>query len=158
MAEVSKPDIEIVRCDAAKAEAAAGLLLAFFREEGFAGSADMIAAHLAAMLADEDCWVALARREGSFVGIVTVTTMRDIEHGRLAEIGDLYVRPRERGAGIARALMASAIAWCREAGCRAVLATIAASGESETAALIGFYRARGFLLTDRRIAKLDLSQ
>ena len=44
--------------------------------------------------ADPYHWIALAWRDGTTVGVVTVTTMLYVEWGRLGEIGDLYVLPK----------------------------------------------------------------
>jgi len=48
--------------------------------------------------ADPYHWIALAWRDGTTVGVVTVTTMLYVEWGRLGEIGDLYVLPKARRA------------------------------------------------------------
>ena len=152
---MSDAGLSIVECNAVTERHALDLLIRFFREEGFEGSDAMLAENLRGMLADPNCWIALAKQGGDFVGIATATAMRDIEHGRLSEIGDLYVRPEARSKGVARGLIDAAIAWCQAAGCRAILVTVTPEGD-QAHGLVEFYRRRGFAMTDRMIARLEL--
>jgi len=46
---------------------------------------------------DKSCLVAIAVRRDQSSGVRTATTMLYVEWGRLAEIGDLYVLPEQRG-------------------------------------------------------------
>lgn len=108
---------------------AVSLLEQFFREEGFGTPPTLIAANLASMMDDGSCWAALADVGGVFVGVVTVTTMRYVEWGRMGEIGDLYVLPAYRDRGVARALSNAALAWCRARGCSAASVVITPDGE-----------------------------
>jgi GNAT superfamily N-acetyltransferase len=73
----------------------------------------------------------------------------------VSEIGDLYVLPSARSKGVARWLIAAAIAWCRQAGCRAILVTVTPEGD-RAHGLVEFYGRHGFAMTDRMIAKLEL--
>jgi GNAT superfamily N-acetyltransferase len=82
------------------------------------------------MLADANCWIALAWMDEIPVGIVTVTTMLYIEWGRLGEIGDLYVLPSARENGIGAALIDAAKANCHELGCSAISVVITPEGEA----------------------------
>jgi GNAT superfamily N-acetyltransferase len=109
--------------------AAVELLVRFFREEGFGTPPPRIAENLDRMLADPSCWCALAIEGGVAQAVVTVSTLLDIEGGRLAEIGDLYVLPEHRRRGLARRLVEHAKAWCRAQGCSAVSITITPPGE-----------------------------
>jgi len=147
--------IAVIACTADTAEDAVALLIRFFREEGFDGSDAMLDGNLRAMLDDPNCWIGLAVDRGEAVGIATVTAMRDIEHGKLSEIGDLYVLPAARGKGMARRLIEAAIDWCSGAGCRAILVTVTPEGD-RAHGLVEFYRRRGFAMTDRMIARLAL--
>ena len=119
------------------------------------GDPAAIAANLAAMLGDAGCWAALAVRGSEVLGVATVSSMRDIEHGRVGEIGDLYVLPAARGHGVARALVEAAAAWSRRIGCSALLVTITAEGEREHG-LVGFYDRLGFAIAGRVTAKRTL--
>lgn len=152
---MSDPGIAIVECSAETARPALGLLIRFFREEGFDGSAAMLEENLRGMLADPNCWIGLATENGVFLGIATVTAMRDIEHGKVSEIGDLYVLPSARGKGVARLLIEAAIGWCGGAGCRAILVTVTPQG-NQAHGLAQFYGRHGFAMTDRMIARLEL--
>jgi GNAT superfamily N-acetyltransferase len=107
------------------------------------------------MLDDPGCWAALAVLGDRPVGVATVSAMRDIEHGRVGEIGDLYVLPEARGHGVARALVVAAAAWSRAIGCSALLVTITAEGEREQG-LVGFYDRLGFAVSGRMTAKRTL--
>jgi GNAT superfamily N-acetyltransferase len=148
-------DIKIVACNDQTSRDAVALLSQFFREEGFDGSDEMLGENLRGMLADPNCWIGLAAEGDDFVGIATVTAMRDIEHGQVSELGDLYVLPAARSKGVARRLIAAAIAWCRQAGCRAILVTVTPEGD-RAHGLVEFHGRHGFAMTDRMIAKLEL--
>jgi excisionase family DNA binding protein len=88
------------------------LLTQFFAEEGFDTAPSHIERNVVAMLNDPMCCVALAMDGDEAVGVVAVTTMRYVEWGLVGEIGDLYVLPDRRRAGVARALIAMAMDWC----------------------------------------------
>jgi GNAT superfamily N-acetyltransferase len=141
--------------DPCNRSAAADLLIRFFAEEGFDGNPAVISTNLDAMLADRDCWVALAVVAGEPVGIITASMIRDIEYGRVAEFGDLYVLPEARGRGIAQALIAAGKEWCRQRGCAAILLTIAAEGDAAHD-LGALYAKYGFTVTGRKIAECRL--
>lgn len=111
-------------------DAALDLLARFFREEGFATPRHLIAKNLEQMLADEACWIAVAVALGQPSGVITVTTMRYVEWGRLAEIGDLYVVPARRGRGLARRLLGAAVDWSRQRGCNGIYVTVTPEGEA----------------------------
>jgi aminoglycoside 6'-N-acetyltransferase I len=136
--------------------AACALLIRFFREEGFATAPDGIARNLEAMLEDPSCWLALARSGGAAAGIVTVSIMRMVEHGLVAELGDLYVLPEHRGRGVARSLVAAAASWSRARGCSAIVVTVTPEGEARHR-LSGFYDRLGFATTGRTIRERRLS-
>lgn len=130
-------------------EVAVDLLARFFREEGFSTPRDRIAQHLREMLADDSCWAAVALEHGRQpIGIVTVTTMRYVEWGRLAEIGDLYVVPYHRGRGVARRLVHAGVEWSRLRGCSGVYVTVTPEGEARRG-LSRFYARLHFEPTGR---------
>ena len=120
-------DIQAVTGEAR--DAAVELLVRFFREEGFATPPSRIVENLDRMLAHPSCWCALAVEDGTAKAVVTVSTSLDVEWGRVAEIGDLYVLPEHRRGGLARRLVEHAKAWCRAQGCSAVSVTITPIGE-----------------------------
>jgi len=129
---------------------AIALLSRFFTEEGFLSTPETIAVNTRRLWADPHHWIALAWRDGTAVGIVTVTTMLYVEWGRLGEIGDLYVVPEVRHSGVGTALVEAAKAKCRELGCSAVSVTITPDGEARFN-LTSFYRRFGFVDSGRRI-------
>jgi GNAT superfamily N-acetyltransferase len=126
------------------------LLLRFFQEEGFSTPGDKLALNFSHMMADKNCWAALAMEGGRAEGVVTVTTMLYAEWGRLGEIGDLYVLPERRGRGVARRLVDEAILWCRKNGCSAVSVVVTPEGEVRHR-LSEFYRNLAFEATGRTI-------
>jgi GNAT superfamily N-acetyltransferase len=134
----------------AEIDTANALLLRFFAEEGFSGTPETIAVNTRRLWDDPHHWIALAWRDGTAVGIVTVTTMLYVEWGRLGKIGDLYVLPEARRSGIGAALVEAAKAKCREIGCSAVSVTITAAGEAQHS-LTSFYRRFGFVDSGRKI-------
>jgi GNAT superfamily N-acetyltransferase len=137
-------------------DAAIELLARFFREEGFATPPSRIAENLDQMLADPSCWCALTVKGGSARAVITVSTMLYVEWGRLAEIGDLYVLPEDRGNGLARRLIEQAKAWCHARGCSAVFVTITPAAERQHQ-LSRFYAHLGFQQTGRTTATAILT-
>ncbi|HEY3910165.1 MAG TPA: GNAT family N-acetyltransferase [Stellaceae bacterium] len=125
---------------------AVSLLSRFFAEEGFPGTAETIDRNARSLAADPHHWIALAWVDGAAVGVVTVTTMLYVEWGRLGEIGDLYVMPEARDAGVGSALIDAAKAKCRTMGCSAVSVTITLEGE-EQHGLTRFYQRFGFAVS-----------
>jgi GNAT superfamily N-acetyltransferase len=138
--EVGEADIDV----------AGALLSRFFAEEGFSGTPETIAANTWRLWDDPLHWIAFAWRNGTAVGVVTVTTMLYVEWGCLGEIGDLYVLPEARRTGVGAALVEAAKTKCREFGCSAVSVTITPGGEARHS-LTSFYRRRGFVESGRRI-------
>jgi GNAT superfamily N-acetyltransferase len=136
--------------DEAEIDIATALLSRFFAEEGFSGTPETIAVNTRRLWADPYHWVALAWRDGTPVGVVTVTTMLYVEWGRLGEIGDLYVAPEVRRGGVGAALVDAAKAKCSELGCSAVSVTITPEGEARHG-LTSFYRRLGFVGSGRSI-------
>ncbi|MFI5266026.1 MAG: GNAT family N-acetyltransferase [Chloroflexota bacterium] len=142
--------IAVAAAAMAEAETAFPLLVRFYAEEGFNTPAGDLRRNLEAFLFDDNCWVALAWRDGQAVGLATVSTARSTEDGLLAEIQDLYVLPEARGAGVARGLVAAALDWSAGRGCRGVEVVITPEGEASHR-LSGFYAKLGFESTGRMI-------
>jgi GNAT superfamily N-acetyltransferase len=128
--------------------AAIELLARFFEEEGFVTPPARLAENLDRMLADDTCWVAVMTDGNHSVGVITVTTMLYVEWGRLAEIGDLYVIPGDRGRGLARRLIAAAVDWTGRRGCSGIYVTLTPDGEAHYQ-LSRFYAKLDFRPTGR---------
>jgi GNAT superfamily N-acetyltransferase len=137
------------------AETLASLLARFFAEEGFAASHQEIRDRAGTFLAEAANAAFLAWEGGWAVGAATVTTCFGFETGRQAEIEDLYVLPESRHRGVARALIAATLAWCREGGCADVEVVVTPDGEAHHG-LGAWYRSLGFADTGRRIFDLIL--
>jgi GNAT superfamily N-acetyltransferase len=128
--------------------AAIDLLMRFFAEEGFATPRERIAQNLQHLVADDACWTAVLLEKERPVGVVTVSTTFSVELGRLAEIGDIYIAPAQRGRGFARRLVDAAIEWSRERGCGSVIVTVTPDGEARHR-LCDFYKRLAFAPTGR---------
>lgn len=138
--------LTIRQADHATQEVACDLLRRYFAEEGLATPAERQRAGLAALLADPRGVVLLAFRApaaGEPVGIATASWKTSVEHLRVAEIGELYVPPAERGRGIATALVAAVAAWAAGEGCTACRAAVGPDGELSHG-VTGFFTTRGF--------------
>jgi GNAT superfamily N-acetyltransferase len=142
--------MEVQEATESEVDTAVALLVRFFAEEGFSGTPAAIAANTRRLWADPYHWIGLAWRNGTAVGVVTVTTMLYVEWGRLGEIGDLYVLPESRRSGVASALIGAAKAKCRDLGCSAVSVTVTPEGETRHS-LTTFYRRLGFAFSGRTI-------
>ena len=131
------------------------LLAQFFREEEFVTPLQHIAENFDRMIADPSCWSALAVDGETAQAVITVSTVRYVEWGRLGEIGDLYVLPEHRLRGLACRLIEHAKAWCRAQGCSAVSVTITPAGERRHR-LSQFYAGLGFAQSGRMSASATL--
>lgn len=140
--------LQIEKVSDRRRDAAVDLLTRFFREEGFSTPQHLIAQNVEQMIADETCWIAVAVVLGRLSGVITVTTMRYVEWGRLAEIGDLYIVPAHRGRGLARKLVDAAIDWSRQRGCTGIYVTVTPEGEARHR-LSRFYERLDFKPTGR---------
>ena len=147
--------IRVQRAERDELDVAFSLLARFFAEEGFQTAPDDLRRNLRGMLADSSCWVALAWRGQTAMGIGTVSTVRSTEAGFLAEIQDLYVLPEGRRAGVARALVGEAIEWSRAQGCSAVEVVITPEGEASHS-LSQLYAKLAFQPTYRTIHSREL--
>jgi GNAT superfamily N-acetyltransferase len=127
----------------------------FFREEEFVTPLSHIAENFDRMIADPSCWSALAVDGETAQAVITVSTVRYVEWGRLGEIGDLYVLPEHRRKGLARRLIEHAKAWCHAQGCSAVSVTITPAGERRHR-LSQFYAGLGFAQSGRMSASATL--
>ena len=147
-------EIEIVEYRSVFREPALQLLDSFFRVEGFAVSAPLLAERFDRFTADDRNAVLLALAGEEVLGVITLTTTFGLEFGLSAELEDLYVAPEARGRGVASHLLDAALAWCRAQGVReaylVVLPEDLAAGR-----LVPFYEARGFVEKGRRLLFFD---
>ena len=174
--------LTIRQADGAAQEVASDLLRRFFAEEGFDIPAARQHAGVAATLDDPRCAVLLAWRTGASdapvrpgtpvtgdapvpvdaplgltapVGIARASWTTSVEHVRVAEIGELYVAPAERGRGVATALVEAVVAWAYDQGCTACRVAVGPEGELSHG-VTGFFTARGFHDEYRRLLAREL--
>lgn len=86
--------------------------------------------------------VFLAERDGTPVGMVNATVFERMprpgrEGTRWAYLGNAYVRPAQRGAGVGALLVEELVAWARERGCARIVL-------SPTSRSVPFYERHGF--------------
>ncbi|MEF8861712.1 MAG: GNAT family N-acetyltransferase [Haloarculaceae archaeon] len=102
-------------------------------------------------LDDADARVWVAEREGAWVGYVraSVSTPAPVfARGPTLQVGELYVVPGARGAGVADALLDRAAEWGRTRDCERVGLSVNANNDRARS----FYDRRGF---EARRLKLD---
>jgi aminoglycoside 6'-N-acetyltransferase I len=133
------------------------LLARFFVEEGFTAALPALQENLAMRLQDDGGAVLGAWQNGQLIGVATIGTGHDLEHGLYAELEDLYVLPQERGKGTGRALIDAARQWCQQHGCTSLSVTVTPEGQARHN-LITFYEKLGFTNTHRTILTEDLAQ
>jgi GNAT superfamily N-acetyltransferase len=103
---------------------AVDLLFRFFAEEGFDADRERITTNAGTMAALETCGLFVAEDQGRAIGVATVSLEFGIEYGWWAEMGDLYVQPAYRGAGISRKLVAAVEAFLRAKGASGYQVTV----------------------------------
>lgn len=113
------------------------------------GSPGVDAAEAAARLARHQETIYVDDEEGLLGGLVAVRTELYFGHARpLAHVTALVTRPRTRRAGVARRLMAAAVAFAHRTGCDGVELTCGLT--PARAAAHKFYSALGFERTSYR--------
>ncbi|MGV9678172.1 GNAT family N-acetyltransferase [Nocardia sp. NPDC003482] len=120
------------------------LAVAFYREEGFATTPDVLAANLGTLLSAPQARVAVALGDGARVGFCVTTAKFGLEQGWIAELEDLYVLPARRRRGIAEALIEDSAGWATERGC-GELELVIAPQRHDVAGLRRYYARRGFV-------------
>jgi GNAT superfamily N-acetyltransferase len=108
-------------------------------------------AHLTRLLAEPahgGLW--LADVESAPAGYVCLCTGFSLEFGRDAFVDELYVREAQRGQGLGRALLETAIGACPALGIDALHLLVAPHNRKARA----MYEQRGFVEEDRRILTL----
>jgi GNAT superfamily N-acetyltransferase len=124
-------------------EAAAWLLVRFFREEQFDTPDETIIANTKRMAAIDLCALFLAEAGGEAIGVATASIEFGIEFGYSAEMGDLYVVPEWRGRGVSRCLVSAVEDFLRAMGSPTYRITLTPYGENAHG-LGQFYAALGF--------------
>lgn len=137
-------------------DVAAGLMRRFFDAEGFTLDRGDVSTNLRGALGPGIGWAVMALRADAPAGIATVQLSRSVEFGIVAEIGDLWVEPDHRRAGVAMALVDACCAWAETQGSSAIQVTVTPDGERRHG-LSSFYRRIGFAGTGRTIRSRRLS-
>lgn len=148
--------VEVRRAAAGDAGAVGALVTRFFAEEGFTTPPALVAERAARFVVHPANAAWLAWRDGTPMGVATVTTSFGLEYGLSAELEDLWVDPAARGSGIAGRLVDAAVAWCRRQGCGSVAVCVTAEGQAAHD-LVGYYRRHGFTDDGRRLLGRDLA-
>jgi ribosomal protein S18 acetylase RimI-like enzyme len=124
------------------ADRVAGLMRAYYAEDGYPYDEPLARAAVAALIDDASLgrlWV--IESGGTVVGYLALTLGFSLEyHGRDAFIDELYVAPEHRGRGLARAALDAAEQACHELGVRALHLEV----ERDNAAGLSLYRKLGF--------------
>jgi GNAT superfamily N-acetyltransferase len=145
----------IASLDGEGLEATALLLERFFSEEGFEPPSSGMLERLREYTAAPGRVVLIARSGKDVVGVATVAMGFSLEHGRYAELEDLYVVPDLRRRGLGRRLVEAAAEWVAAHEGRSILVTITPEGE-RAHGLLGFYAHLGFTDDGRRIIERRL--
>jgi aminoglycoside 6'-N-acetyltransferase I len=140
-----------------ESDQALDLLARFFVEEGFSAALPALQENLTARLQDAGGAVLGAWQNGQLIGVATIATGHDLEHGLYAELEDLYVVPQQRGKGTGRALINAARQWSQQQGCTSLSVTVTPEGQTRHN-LISFYEKLGFTNTYRTILIENLAQ
>jgi predicted N-acetyltransferase YhbS len=137
------------------AAAAIHLLCRFFAEEGFTAPEVTIAHNAREMLTLDTCGMFVAEDGGKAIGVATISLEFGVEYGWWSEMGDLYVVPEARGAGVSRGLVAAIEDFLRERGASGYQVTVTPQAE-QSHGLARFYAALGFASEGRLILKKTL--
>lgn len=125
---------------------------AFYREEGFATSAEQLAANLQVLLAmpDSQAHLAVAVAADQVVGFAVTQASFGLEDGLFAELEELYLVPEARGMGLGDELVSASAAWAASVGCHHLEVVLAPNGNDLTG-LRRWYAARGFVDQGRQL-------
>ena len=126
------------------------LAVAFYAEDGFTTPRSALAANLPVLVGSAAARVTVADEDGEIAGFGITTTSFGLENGLIAELEDLYVAPRRRRRGLARALIEDSAAWAASIGAAHLEIVIAPNGQ-DVAHLFRYYAANGFLDEGRRL-------
>jgi ribosomal protein S18 acetylase RimI-like enzyme len=144
------PVIDIRRATPDDVGALLELMEDFYAESGFALDHQTTAPALQTLLDSPSLGcIWLACLDGTAVGHAVFTVRFAMEHEGLSGcIDDLYVMPRFRRKGVARALLAALVAECRERSCKAFQVEVT----PDNAAALALYAGLGlYPVTDGRV-------
>lgn len=119
------------------------LLFRFFAEEGFEADRERIAGNARTMAGLPTCGFFAAEERGKAIGVATVSLEFGIEYGWWAEMGDLYVLPEHRGAGVSRRLVEAVEAFLKNKNASGYQVTVTPFA-AEQHDLAKFYARMGF--------------
>jgi GNAT superfamily N-acetyltransferase len=132
------------------------LATAFYAEGGFTTPVSELRDNLLVLLDSDSARVAVVcDPEDEIVGFAITTLSFGLEHGCVAELEDLFVRPTNRRSGIAGALIDDSAEWAASQGCRTLELVVAPNG-NDVAGLFGYYARRGFVDEGRRLLSRNL--
>ena len=135
----------------ADSRALGDLAVAFYAEEQLPAEEPVVRDAAARLVEHPEVRVAVAEDpEGEVVAFCMTWFVIGLEQGAYVEVGDLYVAPRARGGGLARALLEDAFAWGRSRGALTAELHIDDQGD-ERHDLAGFYARFGFGDMGRRV-------
>lgn len=114
--------MSIARATLADLDAVLPLLAAQLAEHGMPQETEVLRAAVAGLLEDPARGAMFVARDVErTVGVASLSFTWTLEHGgRVVWLEELYVMPSARAHGVGTALLGAALAWAREAGCRAV--------------------------------------
>lgn len=142
--------VEVRRAGPADFDALLPLFQRFYREEGFEGAVESVAANLRLLLTRDDNAAFVARVDGRAVGAAALSSAFGLEVGLYAELEDLFVDPAWRGRGVASALVEAGAEWARARGCDDLEIVLTPHAQAKDD-LAPWYKARGFVDTGRVI-------
>jgi aminoglycoside 6'-N-acetyltransferase I len=128
---------------------------AFYAEDGFSTTLDELADNLTVLLDSDAARIAVAAEAGSLPGFAITTVGFGLEHGRIAELQDLYVAPASRRRGIGGALVEDSARWARQVGSRFLDLVVAPNGQ-DVSHLFRYYACLGFTDEGRRLLSLPV--
>jgi GNAT superfamily N-acetyltransferase len=148
---------EVRRALAADYAAVLDLATAFYTEDGFATPASQLRENLLLLLDLDRARVAVAcGHDEEIVGFAITTLSFGLEHGRIAELEDLFVIPAHRRKGIGGVLIDDSAEWAASRGCPVLEIVIAPNG-SDDSHHVGYYARRGFTDEGRRLLGRNLA-
>jgi aminoglycoside 6'-N-acetyltransferase I len=150
-------DCQVRRADPGELATVLDLATAFYVEAGFVTPVPQLSANLVLLLNSDNAHVAVACGHGDgIVGFAITTLTFGLEHGRVAELEDLYVRPAHRCSGIGGALIEDSVEWSQLRGCR-LLELVVTPNSKNSDQLSGYYARRGFADEGRRLLSRNLA-
>lgn len=150
------PGVALREAEMADIPALVELARAFYDEDGFTTSDEMLHENFAVLVPSTTSRVMMVLEHGQVCGFALSTTDFTLESGTIAELQDLYVRPEHRRRGLAALLIEDAVEWARRASASLIDLVVAPNGR-EVGHLFRYYEQRGFRDDGRRILSRPLS-